>query len=147
MDVNTLSGDVLSAAMKVHSKLGPGLLESVYETCLAHELRQRDHQVATQVAVPVRYDGLCLEAGYRIDMLVDDAVVELKAVESLERIHEVQLLTYLKMSDKTVGLLINFNVVHLRDGIKRVSNHAPNLTRTEPDSSSATPLRPPRPPR
>ncbi len=151
MDVNSVSGSVLNAAMKVHSHLGPGLLESVYETCLAYELRQRGHKVATQLVLPVRYEGLCLETALRIDLLVDDAVlVELKAVESLELIHQAQLLTYLKMSGITVGLLINFNTIHLRDGIKRVVHHAPDLVaclRPDTENSSAQPPRSQRPPR
>jgi GxxExxY protein len=115
-----VSHDVISAAMKVHSALGPGMIESVYEVCLAHELRKGGHTCETQVALPVSYDGLQLDAGYRIDILVDDLViVELKSVERVHPICHVQLISYLKLSGKTLGLLINFNVVHLRDGIKR----------------------------
>jgi GxxExxY protein len=119
--VNKVSGTIVDAAMKVHSVLGPGLLESSYEACLAHELRARGLQVATQVGLPVVYEGVRLELGYRIDLLVEDAViVEVKAVETLAPIHEAQLLSYLKLSGKRVGLLINFNVLHLKDGIKRM---------------------------
>ena len=97
MTVNEISGAAIDAAMKVHSSLGPGLLESVYEACLAHELRKRGHHVQTQVVLPVTYDGVTIDAGYRIDLLVDDAVVvELKAVSKLEPIRAAQLLTYLK---------------------------------------------------
>jgi GxxExxY protein len=120
MNINEVSGQVVDAAMKVHSALGPGLLESAYEGCLLYELRQRGLHVASQVGVPVQYDGHQIDVGYRIDLLVEDQViVELKAVESLAPIHEAQLLTYLKLSGKKVGLLINFNVLHLKDGIKR----------------------------
>ena len=119
--VNRISGAVVDAAMRVHSVLGPGLLESAYEACLAHELRTRGLNVTTQVGLPVVYEGVRLDLGYRIDLLVEDAViVEVKAIESLAPIHEAQLLSYLKLSGKRVGLLINFNVLHLKDGIKRM---------------------------
>ncbi len=109
--------------MKVHSALGPGLLESAYESCLVHELRKMGLAVLTQITLPLKYDGVLIDAGYRIDILVDDSViVELKAVEKILPIHEAQLLSYLKLSNKTLGLLINFNVVHLKDGIKRMAN-------------------------
>lgn len=115
-----ISHDVITAAMRVHSALGPGLLESVYEVCLAHELSKLGHICCTQVALPVRYDGVELDAGFRIDLLVDDLViVELKSVEKVHPISHAQLLSYLKLSGKSLGLLINFNVPHLRDGIKR----------------------------
>ena len=119
--VNRVSGAIVDAAMNVHSVLGPGLLESAYEACLAHELRSRGLQVATQVGLPVVYEGVRLDLGYRIDLLVENAViVEIKAVEAIAPIHEAQLLSYLKLSGKRVGLLINFNVLHLKDGIKRM---------------------------
>ncbi len=106
--------------MKVHTALGPGLLESTYEACLAHELRNMGRACETQVAVPVVYDGIRLEVGYRIDLLVDnEVIVELKSVEKIHPICHAQLISYLKLSNKSLGLLINFNVVHLRDGIKR----------------------------
>ena len=123
MDVNDVSGAIVTSAMKVHSALGPGLLESAYEACLLHELRQLGLTAHTQVSLPVSYDGVRIDVGYRIDLLVEDAViVELKAVESLLPIHHAQLLSYLKLSGKRVGLLINFNVLHLKDGIKRMVN-------------------------
>ena len=123
MDVNQVSGVIVNAAMKVHSALGPGLLESAYEACLLHELRQLGMKVATQVSLPVAYDGIKIDVGYRVDLLVEDAViVELKAVETLLPIHQAQLLSYLKLSGKRVGLLINFNVPHLKDGIRRMVN-------------------------
>ena len=111
---------VLDAAMKVHTALGPGLLESTYEACLAQELKNAGVSVQTQVPLPVVYDGLKLEIGYRIDLLVDDlVVVEVKSVDALAPIHHAQVLTYLRLSGRSLGLLINFNVVHLKDGIKR----------------------------
>ncbi len=124
MDINEISGAVVDAAMKVHTALGPGLLESTYEACLAHELRKRGLQVASQVSLPVSYDGVRIDVGYRIDLLVEDAVVvELKAVDGLLPIHQAQLLSYLKLSGKKVGLLINFNVVRLKNGIQRIVNN------------------------
>ena len=123
MDLNRVSGAVVNAAMKVHSALGPGLLESAYEACLLHELRKEGLKVEVQACLPVAYDGVKIDVGYRVDLLVEDTViVELKAVETLLPIHEAQLLSYLKLSDKRVGLLINFNVLHLREGIKRMVN-------------------------
>jgi len=123
MDVSEVSGAVVDAAMTVHTALGPGLLESAYEACLAHELRKRGHEVGVQVVLPVDYDGIHIDAGYRLDLLVDDLViVEVKAVAALAPIHQAQLLTYLKLSGRNLGLLVNFNVPHLRDGIKRMAN-------------------------
>ena len=119
--LNEISGEVIDAAMTVHSILGPGLLESVYETCLCHELNKRGMNVQTQVPLPVCYDSLELDAGFRLDLIVDrDVIIELKSVEKLLPIHQAQLLTYLRLSGKPLGLLINFNSVHLRDGIKRM---------------------------
>jgi GxxExxY protein len=117
---NEISGAVVDAAMKVHSALGPGLLESAYAVCLTHELVKRGLRVNCEVPLPVVYDGVKLEAGYRLDMLVEDTVVvELKAVEALAPIHQAQILSYLKLSSKPIGLLINFHTLHLKDGIKR----------------------------
>ena len=119
--VNEITGAIVNSAMKVHSVLGPGLLESAYQACLAHELRSRGFEVATQVALPVIYEGQKLEVGYRIDLVVEHrVVVEVKAVEAIHPIHEAQLLSYMRLSGIPVGLLINFNVLHLRDGIKRM---------------------------
>jgi GxxExxY protein len=121
MELNQISGQIVDAAMKVHTALGPGLLESAYEVCLAHELRKRGLKVLTQVTLPVVYDGVEIDAGYRLDLLVEDAViVELKAVANVLPIHEAQLLSYLKLSGCKLGLLINFHVLHLKDGIKRI---------------------------
>jgi GxxExxY protein len=111
---------VVEAAFRVHRQLGPGLLESAYEACLAYELAQMGENVARQVSQPILYGAICLDAGYRLDLLVDDRViVELKAVEQLLPIHEAQLLTYLKLSGKELGFLINFNVTRLKDGLNR----------------------------
>ena len=123
-DINDRSGQVVDAAMRVHSALGPGLLEGAYEACLAYELRKRKLSVFAQLPLPVVYEGVRIEMGYRIDLLVDDAViVELKAVVKLLPIHEAQLLSYLKLSGYRVGLLINFHVPHLKDGITRMVNN------------------------
>ncbi|HEX3819285.1 MAG TPA: GxxExxY protein [Candidatus Sulfotelmatobacter sp.] len=110
--------------MKVYTALGPGLLESVYEKCLKHGLIKHGLRVESQIWVPVPYDGMEIEGGYRIDLLVEgNVVVELKVVEHLLDIHKAQLLSYLKLSNKQVGLLINFDVVHLHHGIRRLVNH------------------------
>jgi GxxExxY protein len=115
-----LPGSILGAAMSVHSALGPGLLESVYEACLAYELAKRGHSVARQVEIPVVYQDVKVECGFRADLVVHCAVlVELKAVESLQPIHESQLFTYLRLTKLRLGLLINFNTRHLKDGINR----------------------------
>ena len=112
---------VVDAALAVHRALGPGLLESVYEECLAHELALRDVPAKRQVALPIVYRGLRIEPGLRMDMLVDDiVVVEVKAVEALSSLHEAQLLTYLKLSARPLGLLINFNVTLLKHGLRRL---------------------------
>lgn len=106
--------------MKVHSALGPGLLESAYEACLAQELRLAGLDVQAQVAVPVVYGGVKLEAGYRIDLLVENSVVvEVKSIDTIAPVHKAQPLSYLKLSGKSLALLINFNTVHLKDGIRR----------------------------
>jgi GxxExxY protein len=117
---NEISKLILDGAMKVHTALGPGLLESTYEACLTQELRLRGLEVKIQVALPVVYEGIKLDVGYRIDMLVENSVVvEVKSVEAIAPIHQAQILSYLKLSGRGLGLLINFNVVHLKDGIKR----------------------------
>lgn len=116
-----LSSEVVDAAIKVHRTLGPGLLKSVYEICLCHELALRGIPFARQVELPVCYDGIRLEAGLRIDILVQDRlVIELKTVEKILPIHEAQLLTYLKLSQHRLGLLLNFNVPLMKNGIKRL---------------------------
>lgn len=123
MDLNIISGKIIECAIKVHKTLGSGLLESTYEVCLIYELRKAGLKAESQVYLPVIYDGIEIDAGYRIDILVENTViVELKSVENLLPIHEAQLLTYLKLSNKKLGLLINFNVILLKTGIKRKMN-------------------------
>ena len=113
---------VIGAALKVHSHLGPGLLEGIYETCLIHELRTRGLTVESQRVLPVIYEGLVLDSAFRLDVLVEDQVVlEVKAVAQLLPIHKAQLITYLKLGNCPLGYLMNFNEVHLKNGIKRVS--------------------------
>jgi GxxExxY protein len=122
--IDRIAKEVVDAAFKVHSSLGPGLLESAYETCLAHELTKRGQRVERQKAQPVIYDGLEIEVGYRLDLLVEDLIIiELKSVEQLAPIHQAQLLTYLKLSSKQLGFLMNFNVPMIKDGIRRIANH------------------------
>jgi GxxExxY protein len=121
MDINELTGQIIGSAIEVHKALGPGLLESAYEECLCHEFDLRRILYKRQHAVPVRYKDTKLDCGYRIDVLVEDRVIlELKSIDCLEPIHEAQVLTYLKLTHLKVGLLINFNVSILRDGIKRL---------------------------
>ncbi len=128
-----LSHKILDAAMKVHSKLGPGLFEEVYKVCLRHELANSGLKVYSEVGLPVTYDGIALDIGYRIDLLVQDTIIlELKSVEHLAPLHKAQLLTYLKLAKKEVGLLLNFNTVHLRDGIIRVANSFPPMSSSRP---------------
>ena len=123
MTENEISKKIIGAAIEVHKQLGPGLLESSYEVCLAYELRQQGLNIQTQVALPVVYKEVKLEAGYRIDVLVENKVIiEIKALEALADIHTAQILTYLKLKDLKLGLLINFNSVKVIDGVKRVIN-------------------------
>jgi GxxExxY protein len=118
---NHLTSKIIAAAMKVHTALGPGLLESAYHACLEHELRKQGLTAASQVGLPVVYDGEKIDLGYRIDLIINDIViVEVKCVEAINPVHQAQLLSYLRLSGRHVGLLINFYVVHLRDGIKRM---------------------------
>ena len=120
---NLITGQVVDGGIKVHSALGPGLLESAYEACLAYELRKRGLTVLTQVPLPIVYDQVRLDVGYRIDLLVEECVVvELKTVTRMSPLHEAQLLSYLKLSKHPVGLLMNFHVTHLKDGIIRMVN-------------------------
>ncbi|NTU62833.1 MAG: GxxExxY protein [Chloroflexi bacterium] len=113
---------IIGAAIEVHKHLGPGLLESIYQTCLAHEMSLRGLRFAKEKPLPVEYKGIRLESGYRLDFIVDDkVVVELKAVDSLHDVHKAQLLTYLKLTGCKVGLLLNFNSAVLKDGIERLA--------------------------
>jgi len=118
--LNKISYDIIGCAYKVHSNLGPGLLESTYEVCLAYELNKLKYDIKVQKAMPVVYEDVKLDAGYRIDLLVENSViVELKSVEALNDIHTAQILTYMKLSNVHLGLLINFNVKDLKQGIRR----------------------------
>lgn len=122
--INRLSNRVIGAALKVHSNLGPGLLEKTYEVCLAHELRRAGHEVNIQVGLPIVYEGIKVDLGYRIDLLIDNClIVELKASEAIAPVHKTQLLSYLRLSGNRLGLLINFHVDQLKDGIVRIANH------------------------
>ena len=124
MELNDISGSILDCALKVHSALGPGLLESVYEACLNYELRKRGVSVERQRPFPVIYDSVTIDLGFRIDLLVEDSViVEVKAVERFAPIHEAQLLSYLKLTGLRLGLLLNFNVHHMKDGVRRMVNN------------------------
>ena len=121
VETEVIAKEVVDSAFKVHSTLGPGLLESVYEACLCHELSKRGIAFKSQVSLPVIYDGMRLDAGLRLDLFVADRViVELKTVERMNPLFSAQLLTYLKLTGHRLGLLINFNVVVIREGIKRV---------------------------
>jgi GxxExxY protein len=120
---NFITGQIVDAAFHVHSTFGPGLLESVYEAVLANELRKRGLNVVRQLPVPLLYDGVELPIGFRADLMVEDTViVEVKSVESVAPVHKMQVLTYLRLADKRVGLLINFNVRLIKDGITRIVN-------------------------
>jgi GxxExxY protein len=120
MEFEPLSGKLIGCALEVHKRLGPGLLESTYEKCLSHELSSAGIKHYLQKEVPVEYKGIILECGYRIDILVENSlIVELKSVDKVLPIHEAQLLTYMKLANIKTGLLINFNVKQLKDGIKR----------------------------
>lgn len=123
MELNEITEKIIGCAIKVHRALGPGLLESTYEVCLIHELNKIGLSLQSQLALPVVYDGVKLDAGYRIDLLVEDKIiVELKAIDGLLPIHEAQVISYLKLSGKKIGLLINFNVKLLKSGIRRPAN-------------------------
>lgn len=124
MTENDISKKIIGAAIEVHKQLGPGLLESTYEVCLAYELKQQGLEVKQQQALPVVYKDVKLDAGYRIDLLAENKVIiEIKSVEALAGIHTAQLLTYLKLKDLKLGLLINFNEVLLKNGLKRIVNN------------------------
>lgn len=136
MGENQIGDVVITASMRVHSLVGPSLIESAYEACLRHELEKRELRVRAQVLLPVRYDDLVIDAGYRIDLLVEDlVVVELKAVQSILPVHKGQLLSYLRLGSFKLGCLLNFHVAHMRDGITRMANGL------EAIASSASPLR------
>ncbi|PPK85611.1 GxxExxY protein [Neolewinella xylanilytica] len=120
MSLDDITYSIRGAAFKVHRELGPGLLESAYENCLCYEMRQMGLRVDQQAGLPLTYYGIRLEVGYRIDLLVEDQVLlELKAIEKLDSVHTAQMLTYLRLSGKKLGMLINFNTQNLQHGIKR----------------------------
>ena len=121
--VDEITGSIIAAAMKVHKSLGPGLLESAYEACLMYELDKQGLVIRNQVPLPVQYDEITLDTGYRIDLMVENTViVELKSVDKLLPVHKAQLLSYLRLANRSVGLLINFNEVMLKNGIRRIVN-------------------------
>ncbi len=120
MEINSLSEKIIGCCIEVHKTLGPGLLESAYEECLSYELKKSGLGIERQKAVPVVYKEIKLECGYRIDILVENCIViELKTVDGFNPVHEAQILTYLKFSEKKLGLLVNFNVLRLKDGLRR----------------------------
>lgn len=123
INVNAITGDILDASMEVHRTLGPGLLESIYEKALKRELELRGHKIDSQVPIDVRYKGVSVANDLRLDLIVDDCViVELKSVEELKDVHYKQLLTYLRLLNKRVGILVNFNVSLLKNGFHRIVN-------------------------
>lgn len=120
-ELNKISYDVIGAVFKVHSELGPGLLESTYEVCLEYQLRENGLLVERQVALPVIYNNVKLEAGYRIDLLVENSLIlELKSITAIAPVHKAQVMTYLKLSNRKLGLLLNFNVADMKSGISRI---------------------------
>ncbi|HET7537657.1 MAG TPA: GxxExxY protein [Candidatus Didemnitutus sp.] len=136
LSINDLSHAAIGAAIEVHRELGPGLLESAYEGAYCHELELRGLSYVRQQTFPITYKGAKIDAGYRLDLVVDDRLlIELKAVEKLAPVHASQLLTYLRLRRNELGLLINFNVQKLVDGIERISNRAPNLSANSASSA------------
>jgi GxxExxY protein len=124
MDIKEIGGQIIDASIKVHRALGPGLLESAYQECMAFELAQRGLRVETEVVQPIKYEGLSIDAGYRLDMVIEDSIIiENKSVEKLLPIHQAQLLTYLRLRDFRLGYLINWNVQLIKDGIHRMVNN------------------------
>jgi GxxExxY protein len=121
-EIERTASEVVDSIIKVHRSLGPGLLESAYQACLAHELTSRGHRVTTEVILPIEYEGMTIDRGYRLDMLINDQVlVENKSVSALTNTHHAQVITYLKLSGLKLGLLVNWNVVLVKNGIKRVA--------------------------
>ena len=126
MKENEIATAVVEAAYKLHTGLGPGIFETVYEVTLAHELRKRGYRVERQVPVPIIWDGLKFDEGFRADLIIDDCVlVELKSIQALEPVHSKQVLTYLRLTNKRLGLLINFGESRIKDGIKKIVNGLP----------------------
>lgn len=135
MTENAIAKEIVDAAYRIHTVLGPGLLESVYLAVLAHELERRNLRTARQQPIPVVYDGVRIEAGFRADLVVEDKViVEVKSVECIGAVHKMQLLTYLRLADKRLGLLINFNVALIKHGITRIVNALEEESPTKPPS-------------
>jgi len=123
MEIEDIAKEIVDSAIEVHRQLGPGLLESAYQTCLTYELIKRGFQVACEVILPIHYDGKEIESGYRIDMLVENCIIiENKVVDQISPVHEAQLLTYLKLKRCWLGFLLNWNVTRMKDGIKRYVN-------------------------
>ena len=126
-ELNALSHRIIGCAMRVHTELGPGLLESAYEACLVYELQCEGLDVQRQLYLPLRYKGIEIDCGYRIDLIVEDAIiVELKTVSAILPVHSAQLLTYLRLTNRQLGLLINFNVALLREGVRRLVHKLPD---------------------
>ena len=124
MEINQLSGEIVDAAVKIHMQLGPGLLESVYRQCLSIEFKQRGLRCASEIPLPIVYSGQRIESAYRLDLLVDDRIIiEVKAVEHILPVHKAQLLSYLRLTEKKLGLLLNFHVPRMREGIYRIVNN------------------------
>ena len=134
MDIEKIASDIIHCSIQIHKTLGPGLLESVYQTCLAYDLRQLGYKVETELKQPFSYKEITFDQGYRIDMLVEDSIIiENKTVDHILPVHEAQLLTYLKLRGCTLGFIINWKVVLLKDGIKRKVNNHPEI-KNEPQS-------------
>jgi GxxExxY protein len=124
MEIEDIASKIVAVAMKVHTVLGPGLLESAYQKCMEYELKKDDLKVECEVLLPIKYEKINIDVGYRIDMIVDDSIIiENKTVEKLMPIHEAQLLTYLKMRNCKLGFLLNWNVPRMKDGVKRMVNN------------------------
>ena len=135
MTENAIAKEIVDAAFRIHTTLGPGLLESVYDAVLAHELGRRGLRIARQQPIPVIYDNVRIDIGFRADLIVEDKViVEIKSVEVLAPVHKKQLLTYLRLADKRLGLLINFHVALIKDGITRIVNGLEDETHAKPPS-------------
>lgn len=135
MDIEKIASDIIDCAVKIHIALGPGLLESVYQTCLAYDLRQLGYKVETEIKQPVQYKEITFDQGYRIDMLVENSIIiENKTVDHILPVHEAQLITYLKLRGCSLGFLINWKVSLLKNGIKRKVNNHPSERKNEPQS-------------
>ncbi len=124
MDIEAIATQIVDAAIKIHKQLGPGLLESAYQACMLYELRKRGLKVECELPQPIAYDGIEIDAAYRLDMLVEDCVIiENKTVDTILPIHQAQLLTYLKLRNCKLGFILNWKTIHMSDGIKRMVNH------------------------